>query len=116
MPDNEDEYTLAIIPFESIDFPESFQYGESYEIPYTYFRTSTCQGHDGIIYSKHGNTRVLHIQNIVYKNNCIALNNQVYEGAFTIEVQEESHYLFKYYIGKDEDGSSMYQEVLVPVE
>ena len=114
---DEENIRFEILPFESISFPESFVQGETYDIVYTYKIPTTCHAHDGIIFNRQNETRILHVQNVVQlRGDCVNLDNQIVERTFKLQALQDQAYIFKYYLGKDSDGDLMYEEVLVPVQ
>lgn len=113
---DEPNFHLELLPFESVEFPENFQLGQTYSIPFTYFRKSTCHAHDGIQVISFLNYRTLAIQNSVFHNNdCLPLENQLYEGTFDFKVIYLNTYVFRIFKGRDENGTAIFEEIEVPV-
>ncbi len=113
----EDRIRFEIMPFLNIEFPETLEFGETYDIVYTYKRPTSCHGHDGIIFNAQGNMRILHIQNIVLlRDDCEAIENQILERTFKLQVSQQEDYIFKYYVGKDDEENLLYEQITVPVE
>ena len=46
------DYTLDILPIESVDIPDTFTLGETYPITVSYFRPSTCHAFKEFYYLK----------------------------------------------------------------
>jgi hypothetical protein len=110
-------YYLEVLPIESVDIPEQFTFGETYEISMTYFKHSTCYQFNDFIYEINGNERTVAIVNTVYyggDTNCVEELEEVTVSFDFIATGTET-YLFKFYQGVDDEGSDQYYLVEVPV-
>jgi len=104
------------LPIESVNMPEEFVLGETYEISVTYLRPSTCHVFNNFYYASELNQRTVAIITTVYENNdCLPLEDQEVEVSFTFMVNNNGTYVFKFWQGEDVNGNDMYYIVEVPV-
>lgn len=115
--DGANDYYYEILPVESNDLPESFEFGKIYTITLTYKRPTDCHGNATLYFEKEGSTRTIAIQTIVAnKNNCEAVPNEdSRELKFQFEVLSDTPYVFKFYKGEDEAGEALFESVTVPI-
>ena len=116
-------YHITTVAITSVDMPEVFNQGETYEITVNYDRLSTCHYPNSIYYlTEPNNTRIIAAQNIVYhRDDCITEiddEDLVQEMSFDFWVTQPvgSVYTFKFYQGVDENGEDSFLIVEVPVE
>ncbi|WP_426431810.1 hypothetical protein ACPX19_04740 [Winogradskyella sp. HB-48] len=103
------------IPIESVEVPEYFIQGNTYEILLSYIKPSSCYVFNNIIFDIEGYERTVSVLNTVYENeNCVALDELTTVG-FDLTVSGDQVYLFKFYKGKDEYGVDQYHLIEVPV-
>jgi len=116
-------YHITTVAITSVDIPEVFNQGKTYEITVYYDRLSTCHYPNGIYYSTEpNNTRIIAAQNIVYhRSDCITEIDdedlvQAMSFDFWVTQAAGSVYTFKFYQGVDESGKDSFLIVEVPVE
>ncbi|MGE4346971.1 MAG: hypothetical protein AB7D46_06100 [Flavobacteriaceae bacterium] len=120
---NYPEYTLELIPTDSVQIPEFFVQGNIYNIKMFYDRRYTCHFPNGIYYATEpNNTRVVAVQNVVYNwEDCttdIDEEDLVQEIDFDFQViqPEGTVYTFKFYQGKNQENQDTFIVVEVPVK
>jgi len=105
-----------ILPIESVNIPEEFEYGGVYEISMTYLRPSTCHVFNNFYYQIEGSQRTVAIISTVYTDqDCEALVDEPAEVSFNFEVTSTEPYVFRFFQGTDESGDDTYYIVEVPV-
>lgn len=103
------------VPIESVEVPEYFIQGHTYEILLSYIKPSSCYVFNNIIFDIEGYERTVSVLNTVYENeSCVALDELTTVG-FDLTVSGNQVYLFKFYKGKDEYGVDQYHLIEVPV-
>ncbi|WP_458628160.1 hypothetical protein [Winogradskyella sp. PC D3.3] len=104
-----------VMPIESVEIPEHFIYGESYEILITYNRPSTCYQFYNFLYDIEGNERTVAVVNSVYSNTSCVDDLESVTVSLNFMVTGTETYLFKFYQGHDEEGEDQYYLAEVPV-
>ena len=69
--DNYNNFYLEVIPIDSVEIPESFVLGETYQIDMTYTKPNSCYYFNDFIYEVDDQQRTIAVVNTVYTN----LNN-----------------------------------------
>lgn len=106
---------IEFVPIESVDLPEQFVHGETYDISMTYVRPNICYVFRDFYYIIDGHVRTVAIENTVYPDgNCVEDPESV-TVSFEFPVTGTETYVFKFYQGKDEEGIDNYHLVEVPV-
>jgi len=114
--DDDNTYVgTIVIPIESVEIPEEFVYGETYEIKITYNRPSTCYQFYNFLYDINGNERTVAVINSVYSNSSCIEEEESITVSLNFIVTGTETYLFKFYQGHDEEGEDQYFLVEVPV-
>lgn len=115
--DDGDKYYYEILPVESFEVPESFDFGAIYTIKILYKKPTECHTQQTLYFEKLDSIRTVAVQSLVLdKNNCNPLPNAApIEGSFRFEVLSTTPYLFKFYKGKGENGENIFEEVVIPV-
>lgn len=112
-----DDFYLEVLPIDSVEMPEYFVHGETYEILVTYTKPSSCYYFNDFIYEIDGHERTIAIVNTVYENiaaGCDETPEQVTVN-FDFIVTGNETYVFKFYQGHDDEGEDQYYLVEVPV-
>ena len=110
-------YYLEILPIETVDIPQEFVQGETYEISMTYIRPNPCYEFNDFIYEIDGNQRTVAIVNTVYYSggsNCVEEEEEI-TVSFNFNVLSQDTYVFKFFQGTDAQGADQYYIVEVPV-
>lgn len=116
---NED-FTLEILPIESVTMPTEVLFGESYTINYTYLKPSTCYTFNDLYYLSVSNIRTVAVINTVIPETngviCEPLTNEVVERSFDFYVKYRTgSYIFKFWNGKDDNGEDVYLIYEIPI-
>jgi hypothetical protein len=115
--DNSVDYSLELLPVESVDMPESFIRGEIYPITVTYFKPSSCYSFKEFYYLKENNENTIAVINYNYvNNNCIDLDDELVEATFNFEVTDNGNCIFKFWKGVNNHDEDLYLIMEVPVE
>jgi len=114
--DDDLEYSIEILPIESVNIPESFTLGEIYPITVSYLRPTTCHSFKEFYYRKNLNERTVAVINYnVQDNNCNDLSDELVEATFNFIVTSNGSYIFKFWQGVDENDEDQYLIIEVPV-
>jgi hypothetical protein len=113
---NDANYSLDILPIESVDMPDTFTLGETYPITVSYLKPSTCYSFKEFYYLKNNNERTVAVINYVTNNNsCTDLQDELVEATFNFVVTSNGSYIFKFWQGTDENDVDQYLTIEVPV-
>ncbi|QNK76768.1 hypothetical protein [Winogradskyella undariae] len=113
--DNSDLFYVEFMPIESVDIPEYFVYGETYEIFMTYTKPNSCYFFRDFYYAIDGNERTVAIENNVYQEDNCNETQEPENVSFNFTVTGSETYLFKFYQGKDEEGVDQFLLIEVPI-
>ena len=123
MEDNTPQFHVEFVPIESVEMPESFTIGNSYDIKVWYKRPSDCHFFEGFYYEEDGTTLTVAAQTLVIEDaTCESLENEPAESAvFTFvcspTYDNTTSYHFKFFTGDQggQLGQDSYLEFEVPV-
>jgi len=117
LPDDDGQkISLELVPIESVEIPQEFVLGETYNITVRYFRPSDCHVYDGIYYESNLNERTFAIRNAVNNNgSCSQLNEVIVEKSFDFFVTSNGSYIFKFWQGVNNTGENVFLEYEIPV-
>ena len=110
-----DSFYSEFMPIESVEIPEYFVYGESYEILLNYVKPSSCYHFYDFYYEINSNERIVAIINTIYTDTSCIEEPQSISANLNFMVTDTETYIFKFYQGEDEDGQDQYYLVEVPV-
>jgi hypothetical protein len=117
--DNDTINTFTVtLPIESVVIPEQFEFGQVYPIDVTYLRPTNCHLFNTFFVENNGDETTVILVNTVYENaNCESLteDNNETQASFNFQVNEMNTQIFKFWQGKDDNGSDLYLVVEVPV-
>ncbi len=115
--DDGNKYYYEFLPVETFEVPESFDFGKIYTITIFYKRPNDCHTNQSLYFERKDSTRTIAIQSLVLdRSKCDFLpNEELLKGTFQFEVLNTTPYLFKFYKGEDENGESIFEEVMIPV-
>ncbi|MGR7812843.1 hypothetical protein [Lacinutrix undariae] len=114
--DSNDSYNYDFLPIESVDMPEQFVHGETYEINLSYIRPTGCHVFNNIYYQPNQNQANIAIINTVYTNqDCQQDLNELVDVSFNFKANSYDNYVFRFWQGEDENGNDIYYIVEVPV-
>lgn len=108
------------LPIESVIIPQTFQFGEVFQIEVSYFRPTDCHVFNNfIVNSDNENESTVILLNTVYSNpDCetFEANSNLVQATFNYQVNTSNTHVFKFWQGKNDNGSDLYLIVEVPVE
>ena len=113
--DSSANFFTEITPIQTVDVPDEFVLGETYEIFLTYNRPSECYEFNNILFDVNGNERAVIIVNTVYTDISCAEVTEPATVSFDFVVVSPDTHIFKFYQGLDEQGQDQYLFVEVPV-
>lgn len=113
--EDEPSYYLEVMSIDSVEMPEEFVYGETYDILLTYTRPTFCYAFNNFAYDIDGHERTIAVVNSVYTNLDCAQQSGEVTVSFEFSVTGTETYIFKFYQGKDSNGQDQYYLVEVPV-
>ena len=110
------DYSVHILPVESVDIPTEFELGETYPITMRYYRPSNCHSPYGIYYEKDLNVRICAIKNLLEdRGNCAPVENILVEETFNFQVTRTRNNIVKFWTGEDSEGNNTFLEYDIPV-
>lgn len=112
---NSEDFYFEVMPIESVETPESFVFGQTYEISITYNRTTSCHEFYDFVYDIDEHERTIAVVDVVYTNAECEETNELVTVSFDFSVTSLDTYLFKFYKGKDDNGDDIYHLVEIPV-
>lgn len=113
-----DNYTLKLMPIESVDIPTEFTLGQTYPITVHYSKPTTCHYFNNLYYEKDLNKRTIAVECAIKQSTtCQELTgeNAVGDYTFNFYVTSNGSYIFKFYQGDDANGVPIFLEYEVPV-
>lgn len=115
--DGTNQVTFELLPFETIELPQSFTLNETYTIPFTFYRPTNCHAFNGIISNPSENERTLVISSFIANSSCTdyIAPDGLAENSFEFVVNYNYTYIFKIWKGKDDQGNDIYETIEVPV-
>jgi len=112
---NAPSFYYEALPIESVEMPEEFMFGETYEIFMDYIRPTGCYVFNDFLYQINGQERTVGIINTVYTDTICEENPETVTVSFQFTVTGNETHIFKFYQGEDEDGVDQYLIIEVPV-
>jgi PBP1b-binding outer membrane lipoprotein LpoB len=120
--DNGEDYSLELLPVESVEIPTEFTFGKTYQITMHYNIPSTCHSFNSVYYDKtiesvtNKNIRTIAIESAVaQRNDCHTTTNNMTDYTFNFLVTSDEPYVFKFWQGEDDNGEDVFLEIEVPV-
>jgi len=112
---SEPNYRFEALPIESVDIPDEFTLGETYEITVYYNKPSNCYVFHDFYYVSDLNQRTVAVINTVYTDQACTQATELVNASFNFMVNSNGTYVFKFWQGEDENGNDLYYIVEVPV-
>lgn len=113
---DENNFTVEILPVNTVEIPSEFVLGEVYQITMEYYRPSNCHSPYGVYYEKDLNTRTCAVQNLVEeRGNCAPVENILVQETFNFHVTNTGNYIFKFWTGTDDQGNDTFIIHDIPV-
>ncbi len=110
-----DEYYYELVPIESSNFPEFFEYGYVYEVSVQYKVSNDCFLYPDLIYEYDQDARNVAIVGTFVDENSCSPEDALFNYVFRVHAIQTEDYIFRLWQGEDENGDSIYEEVIVPV-
>ncbi len=106
-----------LAPVQSVDLPDSFELGQTYNIEITYRRPTSCHTYSGLDVARNENIITIGIVNSYSStsSNCVETGNLEARVTINFVAEREDFYIFKFWQGKDSAGHDMFLIVEVPV-
>lgn len=114
--DNDHDYRLEHVNVTSAEVPDQFTFGSTYQIEVTIELPSSCYSYyNRYDYVYEGTARLIYP--IAHVDEGVACNPSITETVFSIPVTvlQSETYVFKFYQGKDADGTDKFLTIEVPV-
>lgn len=114
--DDNPNFFYEVLAIENVTIPDTFQFGEIYEITLSYTKPSDCYIFNNLLYESNLNQRDIAVIAAVFPDeNC---NETPIEEEFTFNFKVTSNdtYTFRFWTGLDENDMDTYLIVEVPVE
>ena len=109
-------YYYETLPIESVNMPEEFQFGNTYEITMTYLNPSDCHLFYDFYYVSEQSQRTIAIITTVFTDlDCEIYDYNEEEVSFNFQVTSYDSYVFKFWQGEDDNGNDTYHIIEVPV-
>lgn len=112
---DEPNYKYEFLKIDSAITPASFTYGEIDTIKIKYTLPNDCYYFDRLYYQYKDTTRTVAVTAAVSLNNTCEEIAMEEEYSFTVHAIQKEDYVFKFYKGKDADGESIFEDVVIPV-
>lgn len=111
------KFHTELLPIENAILPSEFERDSIYELPFTYFRPSTCHVFEGFYYAKDANVRTIAIHtSVLEQGGCTTPTvNPITEILQFTPSESYNSYIFRLWKGKNESGVDVYDEVEIPV-
>jgi hypothetical protein len=113
--DDSTNFYYEILPIDSVDIPDEFTLGETYQISISYYRPSGCYIFNDFYYESHLNQRTIAVINTVYTDLSCTQAMELMTVSFNFKVNNNGSYVFKFWQGEDENGNDLYYIIEVPV-
>lgn len=114
---DDDNYYYQLMPIEEADLPEFFEYGKVYLVTVRYQIPNDCLLYPELIYEYDLDAREVGVVGtFVDSKDCSELEDVTRNFTFRVQALQREDYVFKFWQGEDENGDSIYLEVVVPVE
>ncbi len=113
--DYDENYYFEYITVTTVDVPDEFTHGETYQLHIRYELPDNCTAYYHYDYIYDDTSRIIATIGIVYDSeDC---ESEVSEGEYIINVEalQDEPYIFKFWQGEDNDGEDIFLIVEVPV-
>ena len=118
--DDSDNIMQNLAPVISVDLPDSFDFGESYNFEIIYKRPTNCHRFSGLNIEKNPNNANERTIGVVTSfrtsnTNCVDSGNLEARATINFVAERDDFYIFKFWQGKNEAGRDEFLIVEVPV-
>ncbi len=106
-----------LAPTLSVNMPDTFVFGETYEIEITYKRPTNCHTFSGLDVARNGNEIIIGVVTSYSARNlnCSASGNLQASAKINFVAERNDFYIFKFWKGKSATGIDRFLIVEVPV-
>lgn len=106
-----------LAPTLSVDLPETFVFGQTYNIEITYQRPTNCHTFSGLDVARNENEIIIGVVTSYSTNNpnCAASGNLQASATINFVAERDDFYIFKFWKGKSAAGIDQFLIVEVPV-
>lgn len=112
---NTRNFYTEFMPVTTVDAPEQFMLGGTYEISVTYVAPNDCYEFNRFVWQIANNVRTVAVLNTVYTDsNCSDISETV-QVSFDLNVTSSETYVFQFWQGQDAQGQDQYYVVEIPV-
>jgi hypothetical protein len=113
--DDAESFHLEVLPINSVEMPEEFVFGGTYEVFMDYTRPTGCHVFNDFLYQINGQERTVGILNTVYTDYICEDNPETVTVSFQFNVTSQETYIFKFYQGVSEENIDQYLIIEIPV-
>jgi hypothetical protein len=114
--DNGEKFHTELLPIESAVLPAEFKKDSIYQLPFTYFRPSTCHLFEGFYYAKDANIRTIAIHtSVLEQGGCTTPTVNPITEILQFKPTGYDSYIFKLWKGENENGEDIFEEIEIPV-
>lgn len=106
-----------LAPVQSVELPESFEPGQTYNIGIIYRRPTSCHAYSGLDVARNGNEIIIGVVTSYSSasSNCVETGNLEASATINFVAEREDFYIFKFWQGKNQAGNDIFLTVEVPV-
>ncbi|GGI56342.1 hypothetical protein [Winogradskyella haliclonae] len=109
------DFTVEIMPIESVEVPTEFIIGNTHVITVNYTRPNGCYEFNSFIPQTNGNTRTIAVVDTVYSNISCTQSSIEASVSFEFSVTSAETHIFQFFQGTSQAGEDQYLIVEVPV-
>ncbi|QED38512.1 hypothetical protein FK178_12650 [Antarcticibacterium arcticum] len=115
--DDSDNIMQNLAPVLSVDLPDSFEFGQSYNIEIIYKRPTNCHTFSGLDVARNANVIVIGVVTSYStgNTNCVDSGNLEASATINFVAERDDFYIFKFWQGKNAAGRDEFLTVEVPV-
>ena len=109
------KYKYEFIKIDEVTAPDNFTFGEKDTISIKYTLPNKCYHFNDIYYDYNDTIRTVAVRAIVDLDEFCAEVITQKEYKLIVNALQKEDYLFKFYKGKDNEGKSIFEEIVIPV-
>lgn len=115
--DGQEDTVYELLPIQEVILPSTFKINQDNVIQVKFSRPTTCHAFNDFYYEKQGMTRIVAVESIVFMNNgCEPLIENVSKQNLKFRPEQVGEYTFKFWQGKDEQGTDIFLTYQIVVE
>lgn len=113
---NPPAFNFEILPMNSYEMPDEFEVGQTYQITVGFVKPNDCFNFNSFFFQAEGNERTIAVIAAIEEGLNCQPDPVLDEASLNFFVNGlHEHYIFKFWIGRDNNGNDMYTIVEVPV-